>query len=103
MIKWALGRKVFWIAGVADERMPGMSGTDLLERVRRDYPRVVRIMLTGEASLEASIRAVRGGVDSFLTKPIVPSEQCRVISAALIRRSLDAGERPEGPHAVPGP
>jgi two-component system, probable response regulator PhcQ len=69
---------------VSDERMPVMSGAELLERVGREYPRVVRIMLTGQASLEASIRAIKGGIYRFLTKPIEPSELRRVIAAALI-------------------
>lgn len=69
---------------ISDERMPVMSGVEFLERVSRDYPSVVRIMLTGQASLEASMRAIKGGVYRFLTKPIEPAELRRVIAAALI-------------------
>ncbi len=42
---------------VTDEKMPGMSGTDLLARVAKDYPQVMRILLTGHASTETAIRA----------------------------------------------
>jgi len=40
-------------------------------------------MLTGEASLEASVRAIRGGIYQFLSKPVEPEDLRRVISAAL--------------------
>ena len=69
---------------ISDERMPVTSGAELLEQVGRDYPSVIRIMLTGQASLEASIRAIKGGIYRFLTKPIEASELRRVIAAALI-------------------
>ena len=36
---------------VSDESMPGMSGTELLARVRAEYPETFRIILTGHASL----------------------------------------------------
>src|SRR5436190_341918 len=46
---------------VSDERMPNMSGAEFLARVREAYPDTVRIVLTGQASLEAAIRSGRCG------------------------------------------
>jgi DNA-binding NtrC family response regulator len=58
---------------VSDERMPGVSGSDFLAYVRERYPDTVRIMLTGQASLEAAIRTINEGqVYRFLTKPCSP-------------------------------
>jgi EAL domain-containing protein (putative c-di-GMP-specific phosphodiesterase class I)/PleD family two-component response regulator len=55
---------------VSDQRMPGMSGTELLALVKRDYPDAVRVMLTGYADLGAVMAAVnQGAVYLFLTKP----------------------------------
>lgn len=56
---------------ISDERMPGMSGSEFLAVVRRRYPRTVRVILTGYASLDTAIRAINEGeIFRFLTKPI---------------------------------
>ena len=55
---------------VSDYRMPGMSGTELLTEVRNRHPSTIRIMLTGEADLQAVIAAINdGAIYKFLTKP----------------------------------
>jgi HD-like signal output (HDOD) protein/ActR/RegA family two-component response regulator len=53
---------------VSDMRMPGMSGAELLERVRERHPEVVRLILTGQASEEAALNSV-GPAHQFLSKP----------------------------------
>jgi two-component system probable response regulator PhcQ len=74
---------------VSDERMPGMSGTEFLAEVRRKYPRTVRIILTGQASLEAAIRAINEGeVYRFLSKPCHPADLSVTIRQALQLRCL---------------
>jgi len=55
---------------VSDERMPGMDGATFLGIVRQRYPETIRIMLTGHASVEATMRAVnKGEIYRFFTKP----------------------------------
>jgi EAL domain-containing protein (putative c-di-GMP-specific phosphodiesterase class I)/CheY-like chemotaxis protein len=55
---------------VSDQRMPEMTGTELLGRVKLMYPRVVRIVLSGHTDLATITDAVnRGAVYKFLTKP----------------------------------
>ncbi|GAB4181699.1 MAG: hypothetical protein Fur0039_26480 [Rhodocyclaceae bacterium] len=57
-------------AVVSDERMPGMSGTEFLGRVRELYPDVARIMLSGYTELDAVTGAINlGSVSKFFTKP----------------------------------
>ena len=73
---------------VSDERMPLMSGAELLQRIHREYPDVVRIMLTGHASLSASMQVINDGLYRFLSKPIMPSELRRVIHDALHIKKL---------------
>jgi len=53
---------------VSDMRMPGMSGTELLTRVREKYPQMVRIMLSGESDQENLMRAV-DCTHQYLSKP----------------------------------
>jgi DNA-binding NtrC family response regulator len=69
---------------VADEKMPGMSGSQLLAVVRRQYPETVRFMLTGHIADEAAIRALRDGdVQRFFTKPLDAEELLVAIVAAV--------------------
>jgi response regulator RpfG family c-di-GMP phosphodiesterase len=70
---------------VTDEKMPGMSGCDLLAWVAKNYPEIVRILLTGYATTESAIRAVnKGGVYQIFTKP------CRDVHLAIaIRKALE--------------
>src|SRR5581483_262420 len=74
---------------VSDERMPGMSGSELLAVVRKRYPATMRVMLTGQASLEATIRAINEGeVYRFLTKPCTPVQLAQTIRDALLIKKL---------------
>ncbi len=55
---------------VADRQMPGMDGLQLLGEVRRRSPDSVRLMLTGNADMEAVIQLVNeNNIFRFLTKP----------------------------------
>ena len=55
---------------VSDQRMPGMSGVELLSRVKYLYPDVVRIVITGYADIELATKAVnKGAIFKFLVKP----------------------------------
>jgi diguanylate cyclase (GGDEF)-like protein len=55
---------------VADQRMPEMSGTEFLSRVKEMHPDTIRIVLTGYTDLQSVTDAVnRGAIYKFLTKP----------------------------------
>lgn len=55
---------------ISDQRMPTMSGTEFLSRVRQLYPDTVRMVLTGYTDLDSVTGAInRGAVYKFLTKP----------------------------------
>jgi DNA-binding NarL/FixJ family response regulator len=68
---------------VCDERMPGTSGAVLLSRIADQYPQIVRIMLTGHASLDITIKAINDArVFRFLQKPCSSSKLIQVIREA---------------------
>jgi DNA-binding NtrC family response regulator len=74
---------------VSDERMPSMTGSEFLSIVRRRHPNAIRIILTGQASLEAAIRAINEGeVYRFLAKPCNPVDLATTIQRALQLRNL---------------
>jgi len=55
---------------IADQRMPQMTGAEFLERVRREFPNPIRIILTGFSDITAVIHAINeGGVFRYITKP----------------------------------
>ena len=55
---------------LSDQRMPGASGVDLLERVRDEFPDTIRILITAYSDLHAAIDAInRGQVRRYLRKP----------------------------------
>ncbi|MDP2270026.1 MAG: ATP-binding protein [Archangium sp.] len=71
---------------VADQRMPGMSGVDLLDAVRTEFPDTVRILMTAYSDLEAAIDAInRGHIDLYLRKPWEPVELRQVLVGAVER------------------
>ncbi len=61
---------------LSDQRMPGMSGTELLERTISLYPDAKRALLTAYADTEAAIRAINAAkIHYYLTKPWDPPEE----------------------------
>lgn len=71
---------------VADIDMPEMTGLTLVARVRREHPDVVRILLTGGASVESAIDSInQGEVYRYLTKPWEAAELRDVLREALAR------------------
>lgn len=69
---------------ITDQKMPEMTGTELLERVQPEFPDVIRIILTGFADIEAIIKAVnRCGIYKYITKPWDKGEMSLTIDKAL--------------------
>ncbi len=61
---------------VSDQRMPGMTGVTLLERVQAIYPDAKRTLLTAYADTEAAIQAINSArIHYYLTKPWDPPEE----------------------------
>ncbi|MCK4546248.1 MAG: response regulator [Candidatus Eisenbacteria sp.] len=74
---------------VSDERMPVMSGSEFLAEVYRIYPETIRIVLTGQASLEAAVSAINEGrIYRFLMKPCNEVELAITIRQALEHKDL---------------
>ncbi|WP_446741640.1 FAD-dependent oxidoreductase [Silvibacterium acidisoli] len=61
---------------LSDQRMPGMSGVDFLEKSQQIYPEAKRALLTAYADTEAAIRAINTAkIHYYLTKPWDPPEE----------------------------
>ena len=74
---------------VSDERMPGMTGSQFLTEVRKKWPNTIRMILSGQADLEAAVRAINEGeVYRFLLKPCHPKELQATILQGLQHKKL---------------
>jgi len=79
---------------VSDERMPGMTGSQFLTEVRKKWPNTIRMILSGQADLEAAVRAINEGeVYRFLLKPCHPKELQLTILQGLQHKKLVAQSR----------
>lgn len=79
---------------VSDERMLGMQGSEFLAQVRQLYPGMIRIMLTGHATLEAAMKAVNEGeIYRFFSKPWDDHNLKFAIRAAIEKFDLEAENR----------
>ncbi len=76
---------------VSDMRMPGMDGPTLLSTVKRDYPNIVRIVLSGHAEQTAIFRALPVA-HQFLAKPCEPERMCAVVERACRLQALLSDE-----------
>ncbi len=56
---------------MADIRLPGMSGIDLLNFIKREYPDIEVIMITGLSDLRLAIDCLKMGAVDFITKPVI--------------------------------
>jgi DNA-binding NarL/FixJ family response regulator len=72
---------------VSDMRMPGMDGAALLERVKREYPSVVRIVLSGYADRQPLLRVIPVA-HQLLSKPCDPHVLASVIERTCMLESL---------------
>jgi len=69
-----------------DLKMPGLSGLEVLEKIRAQHPLMVVIVITGYATVTSAIEAMKKGAFDFLPKPFTP-EELRLIA----RRGLEHG------------
>jgi DNA-binding NtrC family response regulator len=71
---------------LSDIDMPGMSGVALVAEIKRRYPEIVRILLTGKGSMESALQAINDGeVYRYLAKPFEPEELRSTIREAISR------------------
>lgn len=74
---------------ISDQRMPQMSGTELLKIAAKDYPNAMRIMLTGYTDVEDLVDAINEGkVYKYVTKPWDATELKSIVEQALETHNL---------------
>jgi signal transduction histidine kinase len=73
---------------LVDLKMPGLSGVEVIGRVREIDSQAVIIVITGYATVDTAVEAMRAGAYDFLPKPFSPDELRLIVSRGLERRRL---------------
>lgn len=76
-----------------DLKLPDAEGLDLLPSIKRQWPSCEVIVLTGHASFETAVEAIKRGAFHFQQKPIDPKGLLNLIAKALERKSLQEEAR----------
>jgi len=75
---------------ITDMAMPGTDGLALIKQVRKKYPNVVPVVITGYGTIEEAVKTIRFGAIDYLTKPVVDDELRIAVEKALRQQALVA-------------
>jgi two-component system, NtrC family, response regulator HydG len=97
----AVKRKTFDVV-ISDIRMPGLSGLELLDRIKTVHPDLPFIAITGAGGIQQAVDAIKRGAFDYLVKPCDADEIRRVVGTALdVRRHPgESARRSRAPAAV---
>jgi two-component system sensor histidine kinase/response regulator len=73
---------------IVDLKMPGISGMEVISRVHEIDPQIIIVVITGYATIDTAVEAVRSGAYDFLPKPFLPEELRLIVNRGLERRRL---------------
>ena len=80
---------------ILDVKMPGISGLEVLRRIRRAHPDTEVILLTGQASARDGVEGIKSGAFDYLSKPVEIDHLVGKIRQAREKRQRDAQHRRE--------
>ena len=86
MTKLALGK---WHAALVDIKMHGTDGIELQRRMHEIDPDMLVIMMTGYASVDTAVAALKNGAYDYVTKPLDPEEISHLVKRALAHKQTE--------------
>lgn len=78
---------------ISDIKMPELNGLELMAKIRARFPGVEIILMTGYASLDGAVEAVKEGAFHYIAKPFTPDQLRDLVAQALNRVTLRAQAR----------
>jgi len=72
-----------------DLKMPGMSGMEVMEAVKCVNPSLLIVVITGYATVDSAVEAMKKGAYDFIPKPFTPDQLRLVVSRALEKKKLE--------------
>jgi DNA-binding NtrC family response regulator len=73
---------------VTDLKLPKMSGLELLSEVKKDFPKLEVIVMTGYGSIESAVEAMKKGAYDYITKPINDNEIKMIINKIVEKKQI---------------
>jgi len=73
---------------LADLSLPRVSGLELLDRIKKSWPAIEVIVITGQGSIATAVDAIKRGAYHYVTKPFTADEILHLVGQALERRHL---------------
>jgi DNA-binding NtrC family response regulator len=70
-----------------DVKLPDTDGIDLLQAMQETRPNMIKIILTGFASMDNGIKALTAGADAYLVKPVEPTELLKILKEKFEERT----------------
>ena len=78
-----------WDAALLDIKMAGIDGIELQRRIHEIDPDLIVIMMTGYASVETAVAALKNGAYEYVTKPLDPDEIAHLVKKALAHKRTE--------------
>ena len=72
-----------------DIGLPDIDGYEIMDLIRREFPQILVIVMTGEVSVESAVKALRKGAYDYLRKPFESPELLNTVDNALDRIKLE--------------
>jgi DNA-binding NtrC family response regulator len=73
---------------LTDLNLPGMSGLELLNRIRIEYPEISVVIITAYGTIETAVAAIKAGAYDYIAKPVHPDELRALVNRVLERHRL---------------
>ncbi len=89
-LQWAIGRDYDIV--LTDIRMPDIGGMRVLRDIKRAKPSLPVVMITGYASVESSVQAMKLGAADYIEKPFTPVQLLKAVASVL---DIAATQEPE--------
>jgi len=80
---------------ITDFKMPGASGVELVRHIGENFRDTLTIMITGYASIEGAVQAVKAGAEEYLPKPFTYEQLYAAVEKALKKQEIRKAREPE--------
>src|SRR6056297_4318820 len=71
---------------ILDVKMPGMDGVETLQEIKKSYPLIEVVMLTGHATVESAVEGMKLGAFDYLMKPCDIDELLQKVNQATVKK-----------------
>ena len=83
-----LMKNEFFDIVILDLKMPGICGMEVLQRIKEDSPDTIVIVITGYATIDSAVEAMKNGAYDFIAKPFTPDRLRVIVNRAIEKQQL---------------